>query len=380
MQNRSESTQTTDVQVEADVNERLTEAAGMRFPGRSFLPLLVGLSLLGGSGVWTVRDAAGFEKGKSLAPPAAESARSASAEQKPAEDQQEEKSIRKPVQWPKTYDPRTLKPIRLFMTREELHEMWGPPAKSQYSIVELDPEGATKKRDSYITGLGESRVTRKEYSAEEYAAAVKRYGEVFLKDIYFRKTATNHYKVMVSYRRYPWRDEPKAEVKMTRVKRVYFFPATEFPIIRTLSDLPEVSEVCGSHCWMNGYGRGELSKWASVTVYPRDPNDRERMTPRQMARWLGWFRDAWKEDDLRKSEFEKWAKSGDRVPVLFLTVQSQTLQKNATLQDMDWMQGKVSFITLSHDTPHSTLSEEMEARNLETETTLLGSYIPPAAE
>ncbi len=135
-----------------------------------------------GVGVWLVVFVVG---GIGVAPVVATAAEPQAAAPVAAAEKvkpQNEKSVAEPIPWPEKYDPRTLKPIRLFMTREEVRELWGQPERYLYG-----------DRD-----FGSKRGTRDYFLPEEYDEGMKRYGS--LMDAYFRKTATNRYQIRIGFK------------------------------------------------------------------------------------------------------------------------------------------------------------------------------------
>ena len=315
----------------------------MRFLGVGFSTILCLLAVVGGVGVAPVVAAA--------AEPQATAPAVAAAEKEKPKDAQSEIV---PIFWPEKYDPRTLKPIRLFMTREEVRKMWGEPATSQYQV-----------RDRST-----NRSMVKEYSPAEYADDVKRYGVQSLKDIYYRKTPTNQFQVTVSYKKYPPESQNEDEL---RIQDVAFFPATRVPIIPTLDDIPEAADVCGTECGMYGTGHGRFFFGA---IYPRYPTKGQRLKAIQMTRWKGYLTKEWLDSDWAFMA-EEWIKIGDWVPAVSLALQVGSVQENLTLQEVDWMQRRVRKVALFYD----TLKRNPEAAKLgafeEQRTLELGVYAPP---
>ena len=199
--------------------------------------------------------AEGFAQQKPVeAPPADELVRSASAEQKPAEDQEPNIQL-EPITWPEKYDPRTLKPIRLFMTREEVHETWGEPEKYVRGKVERKP----------------LRVTKKYVSREEYAAGTDVHGEV-----YYRKVGSLPFEVQITYR-WDMRDPEHLEMRPLDVQYRMSKPV---PAFRLLQELPEAAELCRSGCGIYGDSYTEVPQFV---VYPRIRTMSQRIEASRMA-------------------------------------------------------------------------------------------------
>ena len=153
--------------------DRATESIN-RFQGAAvgFSTILFLLAVVGGVGVAPVLVAAAAAEPQAIAPvPAAE-------KEKPKGKIFDVEKI----QWPEKYDPRTLKPIRLFMTREEVREMWGEPAKFIYGYSDFE-----KKQK-----------IRKYFSAEEYEEGLRRYGS--LNDVYYRETSKIRFEIVIEYK------------------------------------------------------------------------------------------------------------------------------------------------------------------------------------
>ena len=247
-------------------------------------------------------------------PPAAESAKSASAKQKPAEDQQGEKSIRKPVQWPKTYDPRTLKPIRLFMTREEVLALWGEPEKYLFSIVEFEP----------------LRVTRKYFSREEYAAAVRAHGLPW--DVYYRKVGSLPFEIQITYGGDGRQDPEHPEIRIFTID--YLMPQP-VPAFRLLQELPEVAELCRSGCGIYGDSYTEVPH---LVVYPPIRTLGQRIEASRMAR-------LWMPEEYKKRGQLAW------TPVLKLFLQRRLLDEEQKAEAVDWFETPIEAISFILERP-----------------------------
>ena len=164
-----------------------------------------------------------------------------------------------PTVWPEKYDPRTLQPIRLFMTREEVHETWGEPEKYLFSIVEFEP----------------LRVTRKYFSREEYAAAVRAHGLPW--DVYYRKVGSLPFEIQITYGGDGRQDPEHPEIRIFTID--YLMPQP-VPAFRLLQELPEVAELCRSGCGIYGDSYTEVPQFV---VYPPIRTMSQRIEASRMA-------------------------------------------------------------------------------------------------
>ncbi len=255
------------------------------------------------------------------------------------------RSANQAVLWPKNYDSQTRKPIRLFMTREEVREMWGEPER--HLSIRLDPESRQGGREYF--------------SPQEYEAALQRYGP--LEDVYYRKTKKSRYEILVTYREVPREAQTQPEL---RVSRLTFMPAEKLSVDAIQLDLPETKDLCGAVCKSDG-GRSSLSlgrvesganpqkiketcSWEckgylsvlgfpSILVYSRSPTEAQRREAKDMAHW--W----------ESPSYPMMAEEGDWVPVLRLWLQSRAGGRQAGFQD-DHL---VEMATLTLGAPNWTL-------------------------
>ena len=272
---------------------------------------------------------------------------------KEPEESKNVSSANQAVLWPKKYDSQIRKPIRLFMTREEVREMWGEPERH------------------LRTGLdGESRQGEREYfSPPEYEAALQRYGP--LQDVYYRKTKKTRYEILVTYREVPRKvpREAPGEVQTPpelRVSRLTFMPDEKLSVDEIQGDLPETKDLCGAVCKPDkarsslklgevdsGFKSREINKTCSwecrgylsmlgfpaILVYSKSPSDVQRREAKDMAHW--W----------ESPSYPMMAEEGDWVPVLRLWLQSRAGGRQAgSLTDE-----LVEMATLALDAPEWTL-------------------------
>ena len=239
------------------------------------------------------------------------------------------------------YDPRTLQPIGLFMTREEVRELWGEPDRYFYGHIDFKP----------------LRVTRKYFSREEYDEAVKQYGA--LQDVYYRKTPRDRYEIRIGYKEDPIANPDQSDKK---VYEVVFYPAAAHPIDFTLKDLVEVMGLCQAECGMQAH---EVS--VSVEVYPNFPTADQRNQTARMAR-------IWAPDSYRiRGEKADW------LPVVNLVLQMEQSDLDSTIQEVEWMRRPVSTVVLGFSTPRWDLRHDREARMGRKQRVMeLGSFHPPS--
>ena len=135
-----------------------------------------------GVGVWLMLFVVGGVGVAPLVAAAAEPQAAAPVAAAEKEKPQNEKSVAEQIPWPEQRELPMLKPIRLFMTEEEVHWMWGEPEKYFYMHVDRDP----------------SKTMFKYFPPSRYEEALKQYGSLW--DVYYRNTATNRYEVRIEYR------------------------------------------------------------------------------------------------------------------------------------------------------------------------------------
>ena len=294
----------------------------MRFLGVGFSTILFLLAVVGGVGVAPV----------AAAEPQAAAPAVAAEKEKP----QNEKSVVEPIPWPEKYDPRTLKPIRLFMTGKEVREMWGEPARYLYGHIEKNLK------------------IRKYISVDAYEEALKRYGP--LADVYYRKTPTNRYEILVDYKQTKRQGPGKLEMN---VSHVAFIPATRFPVNQTLNEIAEAAVVCPASCGIIGAMTGIY-----VRAYPRYPTLFQQEAADLMAR-------IWKPDLYKRSEGKRnW------VSELNLWLEWSIRDLSRDVQEIEWFQRPVKTITLTISTPQMDLELEKKTSSYGESQRLLqlGSY------
>ena len=163
-----------------------------------------------------------------------------------------------PAEPPGEDNPRTLQPIGLGMTREEVRELWGPP------------------HTMYVPPVREEDFD----SREDYDHGVRMYG--FLSDAYRRQTARNEYEVRVYYS-YDRRKDPQRPA--IRAYHVRLHPSRPVPLLRTLEDVPEAAELCRAGCEVWGEKPSP-----TVQVFPQHPSLSQRRLGELAAH--GWTTDA----------------------------------------------------------------------------------------
>ena len=245
-----------------------------------------------------------------------------------------------PIPWPEKYDPRTLKPIRLFMTREEVRKMWGEPAKFSFSKIDR-----------------EKMAIRTEYfSREEHDEAVRKYG--LLNDIYFRKIAPNQFAVRVVYKKVGRQDSENSGI---RVSEVIFNLAKPVPIFDFLNVLPEVTELCGLGCGVYGNKTGLLH----IVVYPQTRTLNQRIEADQMAR-------IWDQ-----KYYEKWFYRLAWTPVLKLYLERRFPEKDQRAYEIDWIESPIDFIRIGLQPPQEVLEAERKYRSVTKDNVFeLGTFVP----
>ena len=264
-----------------------------------------------GVGVWLMLFVVG---GNGVAPVAAAEPQAvapvAAAEK---EKPKNEKSVVEPIPWPEKYDPRTLKPIRLFMTREEVREIWGEPAKFIYGYSNFE-----KKQK-----------IRKYFSAEEYEEGLRRYGS--LNDVYYRETAKNRYEIVIEFKNA--KIDTKIEPEM-RVRRVIFLPFTKRSFIEMIEDFPEALALCQHECGMHAH---RLTM--SVQTFPKCPKATHQAEAQQMAK-------LWE-----PRMYEREGAQADWVSVIdvLLRVEMEDLDRN--VHQIGWMQRSIRLVMLNFDYP-----------------------------
>ena len=277
----------------------------MRFHAVGFSTILFLLAVVGGVGVAPVVDAAAADAPQAAAP--------AAEKEKPKDDKSEVEEI----QWPEKYDPRTLKPIRLFMTRKEVREMWGEPAKSFSPSFE--------EKDFPSTEL------------YEYAVNIN----FLLKDVYYRKAVKNSYEIQVIYGLYRSKEKPRPEVRVISVNLVVGNPVPTHP---TLKDLSEASDFCRSDCGMYVWEDTRHRLW--VDVYPRNPNPNERKTAESIAIVRSGF-----EYYKKITEQDNWL----QVIRLHLIKPPRYFEDGVSASDFELLTYLVEEVSITVDTPESFL-------------------------
>ncbi len=248
------------------------------------------------------------------APPAEKSAKSASAERKPAEDQKPRVQM-EPISWPDKYDPRTLQPVRLFMTREEVHETWGEPEKYLSTIIKFEP----------------FKVTKKYVSREEYAAAVGAPG--FFQDIYYRKLGSLPFEIRITYGKDGRQDPQHPEMK---VFAIHYHMPQPAPAFRLLQELPEVAELCRSGCGL--YGDISSDKKPHIVVFPPMRTLRQRIEASQMAR-------LWMPEEYKKQGQLDW------TPIIRLFFRKQVSDKEQKAKGIDGFETPIEAISFILERP-----------------------------
>ena len=212
---------------------------------------------------------------------------------------------------PRQNNPRTLQPIRLGMTREEVRELWGPP------------------HTMYVPPIEEEDFD----SREDYDYGVMAY--TLLSDAYRRQTARNQYEVRVyySYDRRKDAQRPEMRAFLVRLK-----PSRSVPLMRTLRDVPEAAELCRSGCEM--WGDKVLPE---ISVFPQHPS----LSQRRLAELVAY---KWK--PMPPSERDD---KHDWTPTVDLHLKKWSGYKERTVHEIEWMDRPIDQVEITINTPRSLI-------------------------
>ena len=239
------------------------------------------------------------------------------------------------------YNPRSLQPIRFFMTREEVRELWGQPSRYFYGHADLE----------------RMRVKREYFSPERYDEGVKKYGA--LQDVYYRRTPINQYEIKIEYKedRSTNPDRP-----VMKAYEVFFSPFTLLPAKSTLNDLVEAVELCGGGCGM----RGHQLVGSRIDVYPKFPTADQRDQAARMVR-------IWEPD-----RYKTRGEGVDWLPVITLFVQTEPEDIDRSVHEVQWMRLPIESVMLNFDTPEWNLRFDIGGRTMREQRIIeLGSFHPP---
>ena len=213
---------------------------------------------------------------------------------------------------PRQNNPRTLQPIRLGMTRQEVRAKWGEPLECRYAYDEEEC-----------------------FDSGEYDWS-KRKAVLALEDIYRRETATSAYDILVQYH---WDRRRSHSHPDIRVLYVEIEPEHPVPVRPTLRDLPEALELCRSGCGMYGDIIGP-----TVMVYP------ELVTLRQRAK-ATLIANHWKP----LSPSQQARRGGDWSPALELRLEEDAGDKDRSVQEIAWFERPIRLVILNVHWPRGEL-------------------------
>ena len=242
---------------------------------------------------------------------------------------------------PVNYNPRTLQPIQLFMTQQDLWKQWSTPKEHLYLKV---------NRENYS-------VQAKTFPPEEYEAYVKAFGLV--RDIYERKIAIQVYRIEIEYHKFQSEEQTDPQIL---VRQVTFFPNRSLSLRAFLNELPEAQQLCRSGCGIIAY---KSEYFSSVTVYPKNPTVHQRTIASQVMR-------------MREPEyFKKLGETADWMPVLKFDLSQGPEDKLRSVQEIEWMDRFFQFITLKIAPPLTQWTKDAEQSAREKQRVLkIGSFHP----
>ena len=262
------------------------------------------------------------------------------AQQKPAEAPQAEEPMYEETPWPEKYDPRTLQPIRLFMTREEVLALWGEPKSYFYEDSDIKTRVITRRyfppeeyqeAAKWISRRKVSRLNEMKSLGKVANAFRIRAMEVLkrrspLDEVYYRETPHSRYEMIVEYMR---DSADGSDSGPKRVAEVSFHPDTLRPVAETLDDLPETWSVCELGCEMFGTVRA-----FGIVMYPWQMTSQQREVAHQLARALEPLANPYRED---------WR------PLLILGMNWSGRKEELDLgvHDVDWHSRTIRFVQMS---------------------------------